>query len=397
VATAIEINKDVDADYLLSTLVELARWDTTVPLGYQTFIQPDDHKLVRYTQSVIRPKLAELGLTIIDAPPNNLVALLGQGSGRRPILIQNYTVAQHHHEATITELAGTVATVQRGGKPARVVLGQGVSQAKAHQAVMLAVLRMLTQSGVELKGRLYWAVNNEGESSHRCSRAILSSLERKPHFAVLQLDTNLAVSAGNRGRVDVNVHVKGRAAHSSAPHTGLSAIDGFYHVLQRLKSMPWTEKHPLLGGRQAIAYKVRFEPVAPHTLPSDAYIAIDRRLLPGDRPEDAVEQIRQVIGNMSPFHVTVEMGACMLPALVEPDDPGVRSLARAHASVTGHEPALVYPASSFDAGAGTEARIPIVMYGAGGEASLLEPDQVVVDDVMTEARVLTEFIISELS
>jgi acetylornithine deacetylase/succinyl-diaminopimelate desuccinylase-like protein len=396
VTATIGVDSELDVDYLLSTLVDLARWDTAVPLGYQTFIQPDDPKLVRYTQSVIRPKLAALGLTIIDAAPNNVVAAFGQGTSKRSILIQNYTVAQHHHEATTTELAGTVKTVQRGGQPTRVVVGQGVSQAKAHQAVMLAVLRMLRESRVELKGTLYWAVNNEGESSHRCSRAILSALERKPYFALLQLDTDLAISAGNRGRVDVNVHVKGRATHSSAPHAGLSAIDGFYHVLQRLKSMPWADKHPLLGGRQAIAYKVRFEPVAPHTLPSDAYIAIDRRLLPGDRPGDAVDEIRRVIGNMSPYHVTVEMGPYMLPALVSPDEPGLRSLARAHAGVTGREARLVYPASTFDAGAGTEAGIPTVMYGAGGTAGLLDADHVLIDDVVAEARVLAAYIQAEL-
>ena len=386
----------LEVDDLVSTLVDLARFDTVVPLGYDTFIQPDDRKLVHYTQGVIRPKLTDLGVDVVEVAPNNLVAQLGRGTSGRSLLIQNYTVAQHHHQAMPNSFAGDITTVTRKGEPARAVLGQGVSQAKAHQAAMLAVLKRLKDSDRALNGRLYWAVNNEGESSHRCSRAILASLKDKPSFAILQIDTDLAISVGNRGRVDINVHVKGRATHSSSPHTGLSAIDGAYHVLQRLKSIPWEEHHPLLGGRQAIAYQIRYEPVAPHTLPADAYIAIDRRMLPGDDPKQAVAEIRDVIGTMSPYHVTVEMGPYMLPSLVDPEAPGVRSLKDAHRRVTGVEPRLVYPRSTFDAGAGTSAGIPTVMYGAGGSGGLLEADYVLVDDVVTEAGVLAEMITSEL-
>ena len=46
----------------------------------------------------------------------------------------------------------------------------------------------------------------------------------------------------------------------------------------------------ILGGRQAIVYKIRYEPVAPHTLPSDAYLTVDRRLLPGDVPHAVTMQ-----------------------------------------------------------------------------------------------------------
>ena len=59
-------------------------------------------------------------------------------------------------------------------------MGQGVSQNKAHQAVMLAVLRLLRELGTPLRGQLYWTVNNEGRSSHDCTNAILERLDRRP-------------------------------------------------------------------------------------------------------------------------------------------------------------------------------------------------------------------------
>src|SRR5215470_14438290 len=77
---------------------------------------------------------------------------------------------------------------------------------------MLAVLKMLADSGARLDGTLYWAVNNEGRSSHDCSDAIIAALDRKPSFSVIQIGTGMKISLGNRGRVDINVHVRGRSS-----------------------------------------------------------------------------------------------------------------------------------------------------------------------------------------
>ena len=44
-------------------------------------------------------------------------------------------------------------------------------------AAMLAVLKLLVETRVDLPGTLYFAVNNEGRSSHACTEAILSALD----------------------------------------------------------------------------------------------------------------------------------------------------------------------------------------------------------------------------
>ncbi|HEV2440051.1 MAG TPA: hypothetical protein VGX97_08315 [bacterium] len=146
----------VDERYLVDVMSRLARVPTDVPLGFNTLIEPDD------------------------------------------------------------PFSGKIANAPAYGCPEPAVFGQGVSRAKAHQAVMLAVLKMLVQSGARFEGTLYWAVNNEGCSSHECSEAILAALDPKPVFGVVQIGTGPKLSLGNRGRVDINVHVQGRAAHSSA-------------------------------------------------------------------------------------------------------------------------------------------------------------------------------------
>jgi len=393
------VNADLqalDTAYLVDVASRLCRVPTDVPPGYETFIEPDDPKLVHYVQDVLRPELASLGLIeLIDVPRNNLVARLGRGESGRSLLIQNYTPAQHHNLMD-DPFSGAVRSAAAYGVDAEAVFGQGVSQAKGHQAVMLTVLKLLLASGAELRGRLFWAVNNEGRSSHACSEAIVGALDEWPSFGIIQMGTGLRLSLGNRGRVDVDVHVKGKAIHSSAPQDGLSAIEGANEVVNRLKHLSWPDRHPILGGRHAIVYKIRYEPLAPHTLPSDAYVTVDRRLLPGDDPDEATREVRKIIGDLAPYEVTVERGVFMLPALVDPDHPGVRALQAAHLAVRGTPVDCYYGQGTFDAGGPCALGVPTVMYGASGGIGLLGPDFVAVADLEAEARVLALFILSEL-
>ena len=391
------IDEHFDRGYLVETLSDLAKVPTDVPLGFQTLIEPDDPKLVHYVQDVLRPELVRLGVyDLVDAPRNNLVAQLGTGQTGQTLLIQNYTPAQHHNLMD-DPFSGKVGYATAYGCDEPSVFGQGVSQNKAHQAVMLAVIKLLKSSGFELRGKLYWAINNEGRSSHACSYAIIEALEEKPSFGIIQFGTGLTLSLGNRGRVDVDIHVQGVASHSSVPEEGLSAIEGAHEVIQRLKTLSWSTRHPLLGGRHAIPYKIRYEPVAPHTLPSDAYVTVDRRLLPGDDVDEATQEIRDAIGSLSPYKVTVQRGVHMLPALVDEADPGVQALQEANATVRSRRAETRYGKGTFDAGGLCALGVPTVMFGASGGVGITGTDYVPISAVEAEAKVLAYMILSQLS
>ncbi len=386
----------LDTDYLTKTLVALAKVPADVAMGTEVFIEPDDPKLVHYVQAVLRPRLVEIGAyDLIDAPGNQIVARLGQGRSDACLLIQVYTPVQHHNQMS-DPWSGKLARAARWGYDEPCVFGQGVTQNKAHQAIALAILKLLLDHRVELAGTLYVAVNNEGRSSHACSEAILEALPVKPSFAVLMTRTGQSISLGNRGRVDVNVTVRGKAVHSSVPGTGLSAIDGAYEVMSRLKRMDLPGGHPQLGGRHVIPYQVTYRPLAPHTLPDTAFMRIDRRLLPGDDPAEATGEVRAAIGDLAPYEVAVEQGNHMWPALVDPDHRGVRLLVEAHAAVHGEEPATYYGQGTFDAGGPCAAGVPAVMYGVGGGAGVLEDDFVPLSHLDNVARVITRAILAYL-
>ena len=52
------VERHLDRRYLSEMASTFARVPTDVPIGLETFMDPDDPKLVRYVQTVLRPRLA---------------------------------------------------------------------------------------------------------------------------------------------------------------------------------------------------------------------------------------------------------------------------------------------------------------------------------------------------
>jgi len=162
--------------------------------------------------------------------------------------------------------------------------------------------------------------------------------------------------------------------------------------------MRFTKTQPKLGGQHAIPYQLIFDPIAPHTIPGYARIKIDRRLLPGDDVDEAVDGIRKAIGDMSPWEVTVERDVCMLPSVVDPESGIVKALQKATSSIDGKESELRYGSGSYDAGGPTSMGIPSVMWGRvhGGGGALMGDRFVALrsleDEVMTVGRLIIDML-----
>lgn len=393
-----EFEKHLDQRYLVNTLVNLLKVDCSVTLGPQTLMEPDDPKLVHYVHHVIRPELQRIGVhSIVDMPKNQIVVKLGSGEKDASLLIMAYTPVQHHNWMK-DPFSGKIAIPIEYGIMEPCAFGQGASKNKAHFAAMLTLLKAFVKADVKLKGTLYFAANNEGRSSHDCSWAMIPKLDPKPKFGLILIRGGNRISVANRGRVDVVVHIKGKVTHSSRPEEGLSAIEGANEVLNRIKRVKFTKTHPKLGGQHAIPYQLIFDPVAPHTLPEYARIKIDRRLLPGDDVDEAVDEIRKAIGDMTPWEITVEKDVVMLPSVVDPESGIVRGLQKAIYSLDGKETELVYGKGAYDAGGPTSMGIPTVMWGRPDYGkSLMDDDFVTLRGVEEEARILGRLIIDTLS
>jgi len=193
---------------------------------------------------------------------------------------------------------------------------------------------------------------------------------------------------GNRGRVDVYVDIPGRATHSSAPELGDNPIPRAGEALSRVGRVGFdTMPHPLLGARHLVPYSLVCEPVAPHTVPERCRIKLDRRLLPGDSPEQAVRDVAAV---MADVRVDVSMGPLMLPALTRDDDPAVVAMRRAAEPALDRRLPPAYPAWTFDAGYPASLGIPTVMFGPSSPGSSAQ-------DVLDEDRVAESMVLEAVT
>jgi acetylornithine deacetylase/succinyl-diaminopimelate desuccinylase-like protein len=357
------IERHLDRAYLEDTLRTFLRTPAEAPLG-QNFLDPQDPSVALYVRGVVQPRLAELGFAdLLADEDNNLLCLAGGGVGPT-LLVMPYS-SSHHGNRMADPYSGKVEPATAYGVDELCAFGRGAGK-KGALAAALTALKLIQDSGIRLQGRLAFAVNTEGYSSHRGSERIFRGLTAenvRPDGAIMCVGTGLRGCVGQRGRVDIFVDVIGREAHSSQPDAGLSAIEGAYQVLTRLREMRFSKRHPRLGAEQLTPYKLEFEPIAPHTLPEVARFRIDRRLVPGSAPGEAVDEVRAALAGLAPYQVRVSQGPFMLPWETSLESPIVRALGSAVSVCMGQAPDMFYARYTGDTGYASSWGIPSVDFG----------------------------------
>lgn len=333
------------SDWLTETLLTLLRTDTSVPRG-STEILPGDARLKDAVHTTVLPLIEEMGPAEIRVHDDGDVAARFGPAGDNGLLLQTYLVSQHGnlmeapHQARVVDGAA---------------IGQGANQNKGPMAAAFDAVRTLG----ELTRPVWLTVNTEGRSSHGGSRRILDGLGVRAAHGIVAFGTDLRVSLGNRGRVDVRVAVHGASAHSSQPDLGRNPIPPAAAVVDALATLPLPDPHPDLGPAAATAYQFVCEPIAPHTIPSSVNVVIDRRLLPGEDAESATKALRSHVESVWADLEVLE-DVSMLPTLVAADAPVVAALTGA-----GDRVSTMWSRNCFDAGYSCSLGIPTVMFGPG--------------------------------
>ena len=125
-----------------------------------------------------------------------------------------------------------------------------------------------------------------------------------PDAVLIAEATDLTLRRGHRGRCEVRVRVRGRAAHASTPGLGENAIMAMRRVLDEIESLiPGLPSDPVLGTGTQVVTMIS-SPHTPNTVPSWCETTIDRRLTPGETPDSVLNAIRRVV---EPLGATAEI------------------------------------------------------------------------------------------
>jgi acetylornithine deacetylase/succinyl-diaminopimelate desuccinylase-like protein len=246
------------------------------------------------------------------------------------------------------------------------VWGRGACEQKGSLAAMLAAVRFFGVNKVELPADFYFVVSTAGETGKHDSLAyVLDHGNVAADWCVI--DGPPEIQLGNKGRVDVMVIVRGKQAHSSRPWEGVNAIEGAIKVLERLNSlMPYPEvkSHPELGKVSLTPNAIESFPKATHTIQSECRIMFDRRLLPGDDPGKAIQQMKDAIGSIKPFEIEVQARDFMYPSEVAKNAEVVQALEQGIRTMLGYEPKFSFSTAANDTGLFNHRGIQAINYGA---------------------------------
>jgi acetylornithine deacetylase/succinyl-diaminopimelate desuccinylase-like protein len=88
--------------------------------------------------------------------------------------------------------------------------------------------------------------------------------------------------------------VIGTGAHASQPELGVNAVSAAGHLLEALTRVELATAHPLLGNA-TLTPTVIEGGSSPNSVPDRCTLTIDRRLLPGEDPRRAIEDIRTAL------------------------------------------------------------------------------------------------------
>jgi len=272
--------------------------------------------------------------------------------------------------------------------------GRGAQDMKGGLAAALAAVAALAR-GANLRGDVVLAAVADEEHQSLGTRALLR--EVRTDAAIVMEPTSLEVATAHKGFVWAEIETFGRAAHGSRPQEGLDAIVFMGRVLgevERLQErLASGLRHPLLGWGSIHASLIAGGQEL-SSYPAHCRLSVERRLVPGEDASTLEAELNDIVARLGAqdprFHAHVTLGYSASPLETPPENPIVLRLAACVARVTGHE--AVWGTQSFwtDAALLSEAGIPSVLFGPGGEGLHSAVEYVRVDDVVLCARALAE-------
>jgi acetylornithine deacetylase/succinyl-diaminopimelate desuccinylase-like protein len=368
----------------------------------QTHLLEEEPLLKEFIAKAVEPRLRAMGFTEIrhDAM-GNLIASYGAGlTGKSLMFIGN---AMNQPASTMPNpYDGDVVGGAKYGLPGECVMGKGASEQKANLAAMLHAMEVVIASAAPIAGRLIFCCCLSGETGKHDA---ISSV--RADMAVLG-GTGLMITLGNRGRIDVFVTVRGSPCHSSRPWDGANAITGATEAIRLLfDKVNLTRSHPQLGKQSLTVNHIRSFPDSTHTVQERCEFTLDRRLLPGEDPNQAFAEIERIAKEAESFKdpvsgrsygVEVRLGPFMYPSLVGIESPIVRALLHASEVMMGRPAETCYSPAAFDQGYLNHVGIPTANFGAGEhQYAHTDHDMASVERTTDAARVYAFMMLNQLT
>jgi len=338
----------------------------------------------------------------------NVIGCLGTSTG--PRLLYN----GHIDTVSVSDPASWARDPYGAQIEDGVLYGLGACDMKGSLAAMVYGAKALIDAGIQLAGELYVVGVVQEEPCEGLAMQVLVEEEGiRPDFVVLGEPTNLQISRGQRGRVEMKVAVRGRSCHASTPNQGRNAIYDAARLIFGVELLaPQLADDAFLGQGSIAVTQIESSAASRNAIPDACTFYIDRRLTLGETEAKALAEIQGIIAregvdakvNVTEYRTISYTGyECRAkefypPWALDQDHSLVQATTRAIRETLGYRPRIGQWAFSTD-GVYTmgRANIPTVGFGPGDERfAHTVDDQIRLADVEAAARVYARLAVEIL-
>ncbi len=288
------------------------------------------------------------------------------------------------------------------------LFGRGSADMKGGLAAIVGAMAAVAKLGAPLRGPVTLACTVDEEDLDTGIRHLVELPEPLPgRYAgcIVAEPTSLDVIVACRGDAYLEIEVTGRAAHSGRPSDGRSAIAAAARIVQLIQDdhdrLSSGSADPLCGTATWNVGRIEGGRGTSTVAPS-CHLWVDRRLMPGEDPEQIAADLRQriedagIIGDG--ISVAIEVTMAMPGFATETDDPFVAACVDAAHSVD-YPGAVGGWSAACDGGFIAERLgIPTVVLGPGSiNDQAHQPDESVpVSEIHAAAALFTQLITTYL-
>ncbi len=248
----------------------------------------------------------------ILAPPQkkealSAVATIGQGD---PVIMLHAhidTVPIGDTEATKWSVDPYEAAIKDGK-----LYGKGSVDDKAPLAAMMAALIYAANRTAKLRGTLVLVAAAEEEVGGQLGTRWLAEDGHLPQsdFIVVGEQTHNHVATAHKGVVRAIVRTTGRSAHATNPDRGVNAITAMARLILAFEAYHRElagRQHPMVGSPTCNVGVIQGGSTF-NAVPDACVIQIDRRMIPGENPDDVKAEITRVVQSVdvNPAQVTLD-------------------------------------------------------------------------------------------
>jgi acetylornithine deacetylase/succinyl-diaminopimelate desuccinylase family protein len=355
----------------------------------------------------LKPLLSKMGFKIKTVPSPkgrwNLIAEKRWGKTGRTLIFNGHLDVVPAGDPSLWKYPPFQGKFYKGR-----IYGRGASDMKSGIAAFIHAISMIDRSRIHLQqgGIILHLVSDEESHGHQGTGFLTQTKQIRGDAALVGEPTDLHPVIAHKGALWIKISTFGRSAHGSKPHRGVNAIEKMAKLVDRFNSIPLDREHPLLGKPTFSIGTIRGGTKI-NIVPDRCEIEVDRRMLPGEKKEKVLGEIREVLASLQLqdplFQYRMEEIDFAEPSEINPEEEIVRTGVEAFQEVIGKRPPLSFFSGFTDSRFYiNQCHIPTLILGPGDTDQSHTMDESVEVDALVHgahiyALIILKFLSRELS